>query len=207
MKFDWTFTIKKHGKTLYSKTWVEHRLYFWNPISWIMDRFASAKAVIKEFWELATEKMDYVDKWSMVPLAGSLAISAVFVVLVWPSTIWLIALIPVAFIQNMMFTLVSRSRNSQDTDYHRYCAWGSNGVWFICQIMIVKNIWTAINAGQWWYAILAGVVYSLATTEGSVLMMKRLIKSESGKRRVGANDKIDGLESRIAELEKFSLRS
>jgi hypothetical protein len=56
-------------------------------------------------------------------------------------------------------------------------------------------------AGQWWYAILAGVVYSLATTEGSVLMMKRLIKTEKGKRRVGANDKIDALEKRIDDLE------
>jgi len=117
--------------------------------------------------------------------------------------LWLLALAPVAFVQNMFFTLVSRSRNSQDPDYHRYCAWGSNGVWFVCQVMIVKNIWSAIMAGQWWYAILAGIVYSLATTEGSVLMMKKLIKSEKGKRRVGANEKINDLESRIVYLENF----
>jgi len=99
---------------------------------------------------------------------------------------WLAALAVVAFIQNMFFTLVSRSRNSADPSYHRKCAWGSNGVWFICQVMIVKNIWQAIADGQWWYAFFAGVVYSLATTEGSVLMMKRLLKTEKGKRRVGA---------------------
>lgn len=115
--------------------------------------------------------------------------------------LWLLALAPVAFVQNMFFTLVSRSRNSQDPNYHRYCAWGSNGVWFVCQVMIVKNIWSAIHAGQWWYAIAAGVVYSLATTEGSVLMMKRLIATEKGKRRVGANDKIEKLEKRIELLE------
>jgi hypothetical protein len=69
--------------------------------------------------------------------------------------------------------------------------------------MIVKNIWTAIMAGQWWYCILAGVVYSLATTEGSVLMMTRLIATEKGKRRVGANDKIESLESRIQILERI----
>ena len=124
---------------------------------------------------------------------------------IYPSAAWLLALAPVAFIQNMFFTLVSRSRNSQDTDYHRYCAWGSNGVWFICQVMIVKNIWTAIMAGQWWYAIMAGIVYSLATTEGSVLMMKRLIATEKGKRRVGANDKIEGLEQRIQVLERMAV--
>jgi uracil DNA glycosylase len=92
----------------------------------------------------------------------------------------------VAFVQNMFFTLVSRSRNSADTNYHRKCAWGSNGVWFICQVLIVKNIWTAIHKGQWWYAVAAGVVYAACTTEGSVLMMKRLLKTERGKRRVGA---------------------
>jgi hypothetical protein len=121
----------------------------------------------------------------------------------WPGAIWLLALAPVAFIQNMFFTLVSRSRNSQDTDYHRYCAWGSNGVWFVCQVMIVKNIWSAIMAGQWWYAIMAGIVYSLATTEGSVLMMKRLIATEKGKRRVGASDKLEGMEARIKVLENM----
>jgi uracil DNA glycosylase len=95
----------------------------------------------------------------------------------------------VSFVQNMMFTLVSRSRNSADPSYHRKCAWGSNGVWFICQVLIVKNVWTAIHNGQWWYALAAGVVYAVFTTEGSVLMMKRLLKTEKGARRVGAQTK------------------
>lgn len=94
----------------------------------------------------------------------------------------------VSFVQNMAFTLTSRSRNSADPDYHRYCAWASNGVWFICQVLIVNNIWTAIKDGKWWFVVLAGVVYCAATTEGSVLMMKHLIKNEKGKRRVGAQD-------------------
>ncbi len=114
--------------------------------------------------------------------------------------LWLLLLAPVAFIQNMFFTLVSRSRNSNDPGYHRYCAWGSNGVWFVCQVLIVKNIWSAIHAGNWWYAIIAGIVYSLATTEGSVLMMKRLIKTEKGKRRVGG-DKVEKLEAKVKDLE------
>ena len=69
--------------------------------------------------------------------------------------------------------------------------------------MIVKNIWGAIHAGQWYYAIMAGIVYSLATTEGSVLMMKRLIATEKGKRRVGASDKMDKMEQRIQVLERM----
>ena len=135
-------------------------------------------------------------------IAGLCFLTCVILATQWTPALWLLALAPVAFIQNMFFTLVSRSRNSQDTDYHRFCAWGSNGVWFVCQVMIVKNIWGAIHAGNWIYAILAGIVYSLATTEGSVLMMKKLIRDEKGKRRVGANEKIEGLETRIALLEK-----
>lgn len=98
----------------------------------------------------------------------------------------------VAFIQNMFFTLVSRSRNSADPNYHRKCAWGSNGVWFVCQVLIVKNVWEAIHNNQWWYALAAGLVYSICTTEGSVLMMKRLLKTEKGSRRVGARIQKEG---------------
>jgi len=100
--------------------------------------------------------------------------------------IWLIILAVLSFIQNMAFTLVSRSRNSGDSGYHRYCAWASNGVWFLCQVMIVKSVWQAIEAGDYFYVFLAGLIYTLSTTEGSVLMMKHLLKTEKGKRRVGA---------------------
>ena len=105
------------------------------------------------------------------------------------SVLYLLLLGGVSFIQNMMFTLSSRSRNSADPGYHRKCAWGSNGVWFICQVLIVKNIWVAINAGNWWYLLAAGLVYSLCTAEGSVFMMKKLLKLETGARIVGAKYK------------------
>lgn len=105
------------------------------------------------------------------------------------SVIYLVLLGIVSFFQNMMFTLVSRSRNSADPGYHRKCAWGSNGVWFICQVLIVKNVWSAIEQENWIYAGIAGLVYALCTTEGSVLMMKRLLKTEKGLRRVGATIK------------------
>lgn len=116
--------------------------------------------------------------------------------------VMLLLLAGVAFIQNMMFTLVSRSRNSADTNYHRKCAWGSNGVWFVCQVLIVKNVWTAIHEGQWWYALVAGLVYSIATTEGSVLMMKRLLRTETGARRVGARLEESDDERRGAEKKR-----
>lgn len=100
--------------------------------------------------------------------------------------IGLLILAGIAFVQNMAFTLTSRSRNSGDPGYHRLAAWGSNGVWFACYVAVLKQIWEPIMNGQWWYAILAGIVYTVATAEGSVLMMKILLKTEKGKRKVGA---------------------
>ena len=92
----------------------------------------------------------------------------------------------VAFIQNMAFTWVSRSRNSGDPAYHRMAAICSNGIWFVANILIWKQVWNALESGDWMMLAIAGVVYVIATTEGSVLMMKKLLKSEKGKRRVGA---------------------
>lgn len=92
----------------------------------------------------------------------------------------------VAFIQNMAFTWVSRSRNSGDPGYHRYAAWCSNGIWFAANVLIWRQVWSAIETGEWWRLAVAGVVYVIATSEGSVLMMRILLKTEKGKQRVGA---------------------
>lgn len=98
----------------------------------------------------------------------------------------LAALAVVAFVQNMTFTAVSRSRNSGDPTYHRKCAWLSNGVWFMCHFFIWNLIWGAFETGEWWRLAPVALVYTVATAEGSVAMMKILLKKESGKRRVGA---------------------
>lgn len=104
----------------------------------------------------------------------------------WELIISLSLLAAASFVQNMAFTLVSRSRNAGDPTYHRWCAWASNGVWFICYVLVLKNIWEPIQKGEYWYVALAMVVYTLSTAEGSVVMMKHLLKHEKGKRRVGA---------------------
>lgn len=85
-----------------------------------------------------------------------------------------------SFIQNMAFTWVSRSRNGGDTDYHRYASWASNGVWLLTQTFIAVNVYSPItdmvNNGVNIMSIikigLTFLVYSIATAEGSVLMMK-----------------------------------
>ena len=79
----------------------------------------------------------------------------------------LLVLGAVAFIQNMFFTWSSRSRNSGDPGYHRKVAWGSNGVWYLCQMLIIKQVWSAIQAGNMALVALAGLVYVIATSEST----------------------------------------
>ena len=116
----------------------------------------------------------------------------------------LVALTCVSFIQNMFFTWVSRSRQGGDPEYHRFAAWGSNGVWLLTQGFIAANVYTPISvmvkegvdSNSVLKIFLTFVIYALATTEGSVTMMKmnlgkyKLPKflgflEESGKRQVG----------------------
>lgn len=98
----------------------------------------------------------------------------------------LLLLAGTAFIQNMAFTAVSRSRNAGDPEYHRWCAWASNGVWIICQLLIWAHLWAAFSTESFWRLVPLIMIYVMFTTEGSVFMMRELLKKEKGKRQVGA---------------------
>jgi len=98
-----------------------------------------------------------------------------------------IILAVVAFIQNMAFTWSSRSRNSGDPFYHFFVAILSNGIWFICTIFILKNIWVPLTQGESSQIILTGIIYIASTALGSSIMMKILLRSESGKKKVGSS--------------------
>lgn len=101
--------------------------------------------------------------------------------------IWL--LIPfaiVSFIQNMAFTWSSRSRNSGDPTYHRWASWASNGVYYVTNALLTVYI---VRYQIWWMLAIQGVVYTVSTAEGSVLMMRLLLKKEAGKRAVGGGTK------------------
>jgi hypothetical protein len=74
--------------------------------------------------------------------------------------------------------------NRPDRIYSEH--WLSNGTWFVCYVLIMKNIWDPIMQGDFLHVALALIVYTAATAEGSVFMMKKLLRSEKGKRRVGA---------------------
>ena len=96
-----------------------------------------------------------------------------------------------SFFQNMMFTWSSRSRNSGDPSYHRHAAWGSNGIWFICHFLILRQVWSTLTSGNWLVLFLTLIIYTICTAEGSVLMMKILLKKEKGSKRVGAKKKFN----------------
>lgn len=116
----------------------------------------------------------------------------------------LLALTGVSFLQNMSFTWVSRSRQGGDPEYHRYAAWSSNGIWMLTQAFIAANVYTPISVmvkdgvdmNSIFKILLTFIIYALATTEGSVNMMKINLGHynlpgflkflvESGKRKVG----------------------
>ncbi len=98
-----------------------------------------------------------------------------------------VALGALAYIQNMAFTWSSRSRNSGDPSYHRYAAICSNGVWFIMTVTIWNELWKALTTpGHFWLILVTGLVYVAGTTEGSVHMMRIMLKKEKGNRVVGA---------------------
>lgn len=120
-----------------------------------------------------------------LPQSGSFFLGNPMTIL--PLYLLLPLLFVVAFIQNMAFTAVSRSRNSADVGYHRRCAIASNGIWFVTQLLIMGTIWPVLTQGtELWRLALVAVVYVIATTEGSCYQMGRMLKTETGKRAVGA---------------------
>ena len=147
--------------------------------------------------------MDMKVKWMVYLLWGVvIAISTFFYGITF--SLVLLALTCVSFVQNMFFTWVSRSRQGGDPDYHRFAAWGSNGVWLLTQGFIAANVYTpisdmvrdGIDSDSIIKISLTFIIYALSTTEGSVTMMKmnlgryklpRALKflEESGKRQVG----------------------
>lgn len=149
-------------------------------------------------YQLVKETFENIPWW----VWSIIALTIVGSTLVWgvPLGGTLLALSGVAFGQNMAFTAVSRSRNAGDILYHRKCAWMSNGVWLLCSMFIWQNLFAAFDTQNYWKLVPLFIIYIASTTEGSVSMMARLIKKETGKRRVGANEEIEILKKQVAEL-------
>lgn len=114
------------------------------------------------------------------------------------------------YVQNMAFTFSSRSRNSGDPEYHRKAAWLSNGIYVMTHLSLLGYVYKALLVAHSLPLMLAtGIAYVLSTTEGSVKMMRIMLK-EKGKRAVGAAEHIAqigeedyrALLERVASLEK-----
>jgi hypothetical protein len=88
------------------------------------------------------------------------------------TVLWLALLVPIAFVQNAVFTLVSRSRNSGNPERHRWAAYASNGIWLVCNGLVFRGFWEFYDGGDLWAMVVMGLVYTLSTTEGSVRMME-----------------------------------
>ncbi len=90
-------------------------------------------------------------------------------------------------LQNASFTLVSRARNSGSLGYHALAAVGSNGIWFLSQLILFDNMLTIIREANWSLGVLTALFYTMCTIIGSVGMHWLAIKKiETGARRVGA---------------------
>ena len=94
----------------------------------------------------------------------------------------------ILLIQNASFTLVSRARNSGSLPFHAWASVGSNGVWFLSQIVVVTKIAEAWRAHDWLLLAFTGAFYTLFTVIGSISMHYISMKYiEKGKRKVGAS--------------------
>jgi len=80
----------------------------------------------------------------------------------------LLLILCLAFIQNVSFTLVSRSRNRDNMRYHLVAAIGSNGIWFLTFRELVKGDMNLILF----------IPYCIGSVAGSIFGMKVSMKIE-----------------------------
>ncbi len=79
-----------------------------------------------------------------------------------------IIILILAFVQNISFTMVSRSRNRSNMTYHAICSVFSNGIWFLTMHQLVVadlNYWLLVP-------------YIIGTVSGSLFGAKASMKIE-----------------------------
>ncbi len=80
----------------------------------------------------------------------------------------MLVILCLSFIQNVSFTMVSRSRNRDNMTYHAICAVFSNGIWFLTMHQLVTadlSFWLIIP-------------YIIGTVTGSIFGAKVSMKIE-----------------------------
>lgn len=88
-------------------------------------------------------------------------------------------------VQNAAFTWVSRARNSGSYGYHAIASVFSNGVFFACNLFLIKLVTLqGLGVSQ---LLMLGAIYVASTVTGSIVMhYVSLNFLEKGKRKVGA---------------------
>ena len=87
----------------------------------------------------------------------------------------------------MVFTAVSRSRQSANLPMHFAWAIASNAIWFFCNFFLLfPVIFDTMMEGDLLSRMLIGGVYGVSTALGSVTMMHLMLKYVKGKSKVGA---------------------
>jgi hypothetical protein len=64
-----------------------------------------------------------------------------------------------AFVQNISFTMVSRSRNRDNMTYHAICSVFSNGIWFMTMHQLVKADLTYDLAIPYIFGTVSGSIF------------------------------------------------
>lgn len=96
----------------------------------------------------------------------------------------------ILFLQNVSFTIVSRSRNSGSLLRHMAASFVSNGIWFASQIFIFKRMLDIMTGKEGvGMAVLTGAFYTVMTMVGSLFAHWLSLKTEKGKGAVGASSK------------------
>jgi hypothetical protein len=104
-----------------------------------------------------------------------------------------------AFIQNISFSIVSRSRNRTNMTYHAIASVFSNGIWFVTfRQLVLAKMTMALFPG-----------YTIGTVAGSVLgvrismWIERLLGATSdGHIKPKVDPRVEELEVKVALLEK-----
>lgn len=81
----------------------------------------------------------------------------------------IITVIVLAFVQNVAFTMVSRSRNRDNHYYHAICSVFSNGIWF-------STMHYLVTSDMSFYLV---IPYIAGTVSGSIFGAKVSMKIES----------------------------
>jgi len=117
-----------------------------------------------------------LSKYIEIVLKIGFIISYLFLVFysnnIFRDTLYLVIFGPISYFQNVIFTVVSRSRNSGAPKLHLNVAYFSNGIWYINQFWMITMIWAAIKNGQPIFIFCAGCLYILSTAKGSAKSME-----------------------------------